>query len=234
MPDIEKQTRILLVEDDTNLGFLLVDHLEANGFNVKLYRDGLSGLESFKNQEYDFCLLDVMLPKLNGFELAKAIKEIKPEMAIIMLTARDADEDKIRGFNIGVDDYVTKPFNEEELVCRIKAILCRIEMSQAPKLNVQETYTFGSFSFDTKNRILSGKEERRLTKTESDILSMLCASMNNIVKRSDIMIKVWGEDDYFIGRSLDVFVSKLRKYLGVDPDVNIETIPNLGLVLNCK
>jgi DNA-binding response OmpR family regulator len=229
----KKKTRILLVEDDINLGFLLVDFLESNDFDVKLYRDGESGLEAFKKLDFDFCLLDVMLPKLDGFELAKEIKHIDPIMAVIMLTARAADEDKIRGFNIGVDDYVTKPFNETELVCRIKAILCRIEMGKNSEIPAQKLYEFGNSSFEYKNRILtSTDEERRLTKTESDILQMLCASQNMVVSRADIMIKVWGEDDYFIGRSLDVFISKIRKYLSSDKAVNIETIPNLGLVLN--
>ena len=232
---MEEKTKILLVEDDTNLGFLLVDFLESNDFDVKLYRDGESGFEAFKNQEFDFCILDVMLPKLDGFELAKKIKNMDPAMATIMLTARAADEDKIRGFNIGVDDYVTKPFNETELVCRIKAILCRIHAGKNNLEPAPEVYEFGCCTFDYKNRVLKcDGEERRLTKTESDILQMLSASKNNIVNRVDIMQKVWGEDDYFIGRSLDVFVSKLRKYLSADDTVNIETIPNLGLILNSK
>lgn len=228
-----KKTRILLVEDDTNLGFLLMSYLESDGFDVKLYIDGEAGLEAFKNQQFDFCLLDVMLPKLDGFELAKAIKELETTIPIIMLTARAADEDKIRGFNIGVDDYVTKPFNEEELVCRIKAILCRVEMSAKPIEEDEKTYDIGAYSFTWQDRVLDGLgAHRRLTKTESDILQILCRSKNKIVSRKDIMEQVWGEDDYFVGRSLDVFVSKLRKYLGDDSKVNIETIPKLGMVLN--
>lgn len=232
---MSQQTRILLVEDDTNLGFLLVDYLESNGFYVKLYRDGLSGLEAYKKQDYDFCILDVMLPKMDGFELAKEIKKINPAMAVMMLTARSADEDKIRGFNIGIDDYMTKPFNEAELVCRIKAILMRIEMGKNNGQAIKDLYEFGHCTFEYKNRILTTPDcERRLTKTESDILQMLCATPDDIVNRVDIMQKVWGDDDYFIGRSLDVFVSKLRKYIQSDATVHIETIPNLGLVLNTK
>ena len=230
---MEAKTRILLVEDDINLGFLLVDHLEGNGFDVKLYRDGQSGLDGYKNGAYDFCILDVMLPKIDGFEVAKEIKKLNAQIPMMMLTARAEDEDKIRGFNIGVDDYVTKPFNETELVCRIKAILCRVGMTFMAEPDEAEEYVLGQFSFTCKNRTLDGGTEmRRLTKTEADILQILCRHKGNVVSRKEIMEKVWGEDDYFIGRSLDVFVSKIRKYLIEDSSINIETVPNLGLVLN--
>jgi len=222
---LKKKHSILLVEDDTNLGFLLVDYLESNGFDVKLYRDGESGLAAFQNKEYDFCILDIMLPKLDGFKLAERIKKINPKVPMMMLTAKTMDEDKILGFNIGVDDYVTKPFNEEELVCRIKAILSRMAMSPSVKLPVREKYDIGNYSFVCKSQILEVEDkQRRLTKTESDILKILCNSMNDIVSRKEIMEQVWGEDDYFIGRSLDVFISKIRKYLVDDPKVRIETI----------
>lgn len=226
--------RILLVEDDTNLGFLLVDFLESNGFNVKLYRDGESGLKAFKNSKYDFCILDIMLPKLNGFDLAKEIKAINPAVPMIMLTAKSMDEDKIRGFNIGVDDYVTKPFNEVELVCRIKAIMARMEMANVIKEPECEFFKIGKYQFVWKRQVLDiKKNERRLTKTETDILKVLCLAQNEVVSRTEIMESVWGQDDYFVGRSLDVFVSKLRKYLAEDADVKIETIPKVGLILNC-
>jgi DNA-binding response OmpR family regulator len=229
------KTRILLVEDDPNLGFLLVDHLESNGFEVELCEDGALGLAAFKNRPFDFCVLDVMLPKLDGFELAKAIKEQDKEMPILMLTARTIDEDKIRGFNIGVDDYVTKPFNEVELVCRINAILYRVNKVLAPVAENQDIYSIGVYSFTHKDRALACEiEQRRLTRTETDILLVLCRSKNSIVSRKELMEQVWGEDDYFVGRSLDVFISKIRKYLMHDPTVNIETIPKLGLVLNAN
>ena len=228
-----EKTRILLVEDDTNLGFLLGDYLESNGFEVTLCADGELGLNTFKAEKFDFCVLDVMLPKLDGFELAKAIKILDQEVPILMLTARTIDEDKIRGFNIGIDDYVTKPFNEVELVCRIKAILCRVNREVVPELSKQDVYNIGNYSFTYKDRALACElEQRRLTRTETDILLVLCRSKNSIVSRKDLMEQVWGEDDYFVGRSLDVFISKIRKYLMHDPTVNIETIPKLGLVLN--
>lgn len=232
---MDRKIRILLVEDDTNLGFLLVDFLESNGFNVKLYRDGESGYESFKNSQYDFCILDVMLPKLDGFQLAQNIKKINPEIPMIMLTAKSMDEDKIRGFNIGVDDYVTKPFNEVELVCRIKAILSRALKAEIAKGPECECYTIGQYQFTWKKQTLDiQNKQRRLTKTESDILRVLCNSMNDVVSRTELMEAVWGEDDYFVGRSLDVFISKIRKHLSDDSNVKIETIPKVGLVLNCK
>ncbi|MFT5820255.1 MAG: DNA-binding response OmpR family regulator [Crocinitomix sp.] len=230
-----EKTQILLVEDDTHLGFLLVDFLESNGFDVKLCIDGALGLAAFETEKFDFCVLDVMLPKLDGFELAKAIKELDEDMPILMLTARSVDEDKIRGFNIGVDDYVTKPFNEVELVCRIRAILCRVNKVTTIVPSKESVYSIGSYSFVHKDRALACKsEQRRLTRTETDILLVLCRSKNSIVSRKEIMEQVWGEDDYFVGRSLDVFISKIRKYLMHDPTVNIETIPKLGLVLNAS
>ena len=204
---MKDKTRILLVEDDTNLGFLLVDFLELNDFNVKLYLDGESGLEAFKNSKYDFCILDIMLPKLDGFDLAKEIKKLNPLVPVFMLTAKAMDEDKIRGFNIGVDDYVTKPFNETELVCRIKAILARVNMSTTDTAPEKSSYGIGEYEFIWKKQVLLiQKSERRLTKTESDILRVLCNSQNEVVSRTEIMEAVWGDDDYFIGRSLDVFI----------------------------
>jgi len=227
--------KILLVEDDLNLGFLLVEFLESKGFDVKLYRDGESGLASFNNLSYDFCILDVMLPKIDGFTLAKNIRTINKQIPIIMLTARSMDEDKIKGFQTGIDDYITKPFNEEELVYRIKAILSRTDNTNVtPSEKVME-FSIGASKIDCKNQLLTCEQsQKRLTKKESDILRLLCESKNEIVSRSDIMIKVWGEEDYFIGRSLDVFVSKLRKYLQNDPKINIESIPRVGLVLNVR
>lgn len=170
-----EKTQILLVEDDIHLGFLLVDFLESNGFEVKLCADGALGLATFETNKFDFCVLDVMLPKLDGFELAKLIKKKDADMPILMLTARAVDEDKIRGFNIGVDDYVTKPFNEVELVCRIKAILCRVNKSVSKVPSNTAVYSIGAYSFVHKDRALACKtEQRRLTRTETDILLVLC------------------------------------------------------------
>lgn len=225
--------KILLVEDDVNLGFLLIEFLESNGFDVKLYRDGETGYKGFQNGQFDFCILDVMLPHSDGFTLAKKIRTENKKIPIIMLTARSLKEDKIKGFNIGIDDYITKPFDEEELVCRIKAILMRVDTEDRIKDAI--LFKIGKYNFDYKNQMLSFKDsKKRLTTKEGEILRFLCLSKNKIVKRKDIMISAWGDDDYFIGRSLDVFISKLRKHLDKDPNIKIESIPRVGVVLSDK
>jgi len=223
--------KILLVEDDTNLGFLLLEFLESNGFDVKLYRDGISGFNGFKSSEFNFCILDIMLPKLDGFSLAEKIRDDNKKVPIIFLTARSMKEDKIRGFNIGIDDYVTKPFDEDELLLRIESILNRVNPSQSEIKKL--IYELGKFTFDVNNQILIfEKEAKRLTSKENKILSILCKSINNIVSREELMKEVWGETDYFIGRSLDVFISKIRRHLHTDPKIKIETIPTVGVILS--
>lgn len=228
-----EKVRILLVEDDLNLGFLLVEFLESNNFDVKLYKDGISGYNGFKSGEFDFCILDIMLPKLDGFSLAAKIKASNNDVPVIFLTAKSLKEDKIKGFKIGVDDYITKPFEEEELLYRINAILNRV--GKRNKKTEKEIFEFGKYTFDAENLCLKYNDlEKRLTVKECEILKLLCLSKNKLVKRDDIMLAVWGETDYFIGRSLDVFVSKLRKYLESDPDLKIESIPRAGLILTDK
>jgi DNA-binding response OmpR family regulator len=231
MKQTEKKIKIILVEDDVNMGFLLVDFLEANGFEVKLYRDGLSGLNGFQTYEFDFCILDLMLPKIDGFTLAEKIKKYNNDIPVIILSARSLKEDKIKGFRLGVDDYITKPFDEEELLYRIRSILKRIR--QYPEINNgNNILRVGKFEFDPKNQLLvSGKKEQRLTLKESKILRLLIISQNNLVKREEIMIDAWGESDYYTGRSLDVFISKLRAYLKSDPAISITTIPTVGYIL---
>jgi DNA-binding response OmpR family regulator len=227
----EQKIKIILVEDDVNLGFLLVDFLEANGFEVKLYRDGLSGLNGFQTAVFDFCILDLMLPKIDGFALAEKIKELNKDIPVVILSARSLREDKIKGFRTGVDDYITKPFDEEELLYRIRAILNRVRLS-AEKDNSNDLVRIGKFEFDSKNQLLIyGNTKQRLTLKESKILRLLINSQNNLVKREEIMIYAWGESDYYTGRSLDVFISKLRGYLKNDPEINIITIPTVGYIL---
>jgi DNA-binding response OmpR family regulator len=228
-----EKVRILLVEDDLNLGFLLVEFLESKDFDVKLYRDGESGFSGFKSGHFDFCILDIMLPKLDGFSLATKIKALNAEVPIIFLTAKSLKDDKIKGFKIGVDDYITKPFEEEELLYRINAILKRTGKQEEKPL--QKLFDIGNYTLDSENQLLRiNDDERRLTVKECEILRLLCLSKNKIVKRDDIMLSVWGDTDYFIGRSLDVFVSKLRKYLEDDPRLKIESIPRAGLILSDK
>ena len=229
-----KQVRILLIEDDLNLGFMLRDYLESEGFDVKLYRDGESGLLAYMNSEYDLCILDLMLPKMNGFAIAEKIRKKDKYIPIIMLTARSLSEDKIKGFNLGIDDYITKPFNEEELVCRIKAILHRVNAAQPEKSEVVSC-KMGRYELNCTNQTLYGpSEDRRLTKKEAAVLKILCLYKNQIVNRSEILQNVWGDDNYFIGRSLDVFISKLRKYLKDDQNVSIESVPTVGVILHAK
>ena len=225
--------KILLVEDDTNLGFLLLEFLETNGFNVKLYRDGISGLNGFKSSDFDFCILDVMMPLMDGFTLAEKIRQMNKQVPIIFLTARSMKEDKLKGFRIGIDDYITKPFDEEELLFRIQSILKRVNPDQEEKNNL--IYQLGKVEFDVNNQMIKiENDSKRLTSKESKILAILAKSKNNLVKRDNIMKEVWGETDYFIGRSLDVFISKLRKHLQAEPKIKIETIPTVGIILNIE
>lgn len=226
------KSKILLVEDDTNLGFLLLEFLESNGFDVKLYRDGISGLNGYRASEFDFCILDVMMPLMDGFTLAEKIREQNQKIPIIFLTARSMKEDKLKGFRIGIDDYITKPFDEEELLFRIQSILKRVNPEEETKKVI---YQLGKIAFDAQNLVLhiSG-ESKRLTSKESKILELLAKSKNNIVNRDTLMKEVWGETDYFIGRSLDVFISKLRKHLKDEPRLKIETIPTVGIILSLE
>lgn len=227
----DNNQKILLVEDDTNLGFLLLEFLESNGFDVKLYRDGISALNGFNSSEFDFCILDVMMPLMDGFTLAEKIREQNKVVPIVFLTARSMKEDKLKGFKIGIDDYITKPFDEDELLFRIRSILKRANPDQIDQN--KKIFDLGRIKFDVQNQELKiGKESKRLTSKESKILTILAESKNNIVNRDYLMTEVWGETDYFIGRSLDVFISKIRKHLQAEPKIKIETIPTVGVILN--
>jgi len=224
-------TKILLVEDDTSMGFLLVDFLETNGFDVKLYRDGTQGLNAFNNYNFDFIILDVMLPGIDGFSIAEMIRKKDKKIPIIFLTAKTLKEDKIKGFNIGVDDYILKPFDEDELLCRINAILNRCQNTDESE-PIDDIILIGKFIFDHYNLNLSiNNSSKRLTQKENEVLKMLACKKNEVVKRDDILIKLWGDNDYFNSRSLDVFIAKLRKYLKSDTNVVIENIPTVGYSL---
>ncbi|HAX96290.1 MAG TPA: DNA-binding response regulator [Prolixibacteraceae bacterium] len=227
----ERKIHILLAEDDLNLGFLLTEFLESHGYQVKLYRDGESALKGFKSVGFNFCILDVMLPKMDGFTLARNIKDLMPGIPVIFLTARSMKADKLRGYDLGADDYITKPFDEDELLCRIKAVMNRTDLD----ISNNQTYRIGKYEFDMENLALKiGDEIRRLTSREAEVLHLLCNSKNNIVKREQLLTSIWGENDYFAGRSLDVFISKLRKYFAADPTVRIENIPKVGFLLSCS
>lgn len=228
----DRLINILLAEDDLNLGFLLVEFLESHGFSVKLYRDGESALKGYKAGGFNFCILDVMLPKVDGFNLARSIKAMNPDIPVIFLTARSMKADKLKGYDLGADDYITKPFDEDELLCRIKAVMNRTDLADA---SGNYRFRIGKYEFDLTNQALKlGDEVRRLTSREAEVLHLLCSSKNNIVKREQILTAIWGENDYFAGRSLDVFISKLRKYFAEDPTVRIENIPKVGFLLSCS
>jgi len=222
--------KILLAEDDLNLGFLTTDFLEENGYTIKLCKDGESALKAFKHEQFDLCILDVMMPLKDGFELAKEIRELNPKAPIIFLTARSMKEDKLTGFKLGADDFITKPFEEEELLARIEAIIRRTKKEETQSTVIN--FDIGQYNFDFNNQaIIKGNEIKRITEREAKILKELCLNKNQISKREDLLVSVWGTNDYFLGRSLDVFITKLRKYLKGDPTVSIENIHGVGFML---
>ncbi len=224
------KTKILLIEDDTAMGFLLVDFLESNGFEVKLFADGKEGMNAFYQYSFDFCILDVMLPVLDGFTIAKRIRKNNKTIPIIFLTAKSLKQDKINGFGIGIDDYIVKPFDEDELLCRINAILNRCASAGSMPM-----IAIGRYNYDSDNLLLTLENQpKRLTQKENEVLKMLACSKNNLVKRDDILLALWGNNDYFNSRSLDVFIAKLRKYLKADTAVQIENVPAVGYVLRDK
>ena len=224
---------ILLVEDDPNLSDVLKDYLELLDYKVSLASDGEMGLEIFKNDSIDLCILDVMLPRMDGFTLALAIRELNSEIPIIFLTARGQMEDRIAGFKAGCDDYVAKPFSSEELSLRIEVILkrCRVAFVPAPG----EHYQVGLYFFDASNlELRQGETKQNLTPKEAALLRLLCQHKNILLPREKALIEIWGDDDYFIGRSMDVFITKLRKYLKDDPNVAIVNVHGAGFRLEVK
>lgn len=227
----KEKIHILLAEDDLNLGILLVDYLEAEGFDVKLCKDGELALKSFQANTYDLCLLDVMMPKIDGFSLAKEIRLKDKKIPIIFITAKSLKEDKLIGYNLGADDYITKPFDEEELLWKIKAVIRRVPENKNE--NKVEIISIGKYMFDFNNQsLIINNQSQRITEKESDILKYLSEHRNHIIKREDMLKELWGENDYFLGRSLDVFISKMRKYLKEDQTIRIENVFGVGFIFN--
>jgi DNA-binding response OmpR family regulator len=219
-----RSARILFVEDDPNLSMILQDYLEMIGYQVEHAGDGEKGFELYNKGKFDLLILDVMMPKKDGFTLAEDIRKINPT-------------DRIRGFQTGCDDYVTKPFSTEELKLRIKAIMKRCAVMEETDEDVPqaEVFDIGQFKFDSTNMMLRSKHsERRLTRKETSLLRLLCLNMNNLLPRDVALETIWGENDYFIGRSMDVFITKLRKYLKDDPDVRITNVHGIGFKLEVK
>ncbi len=226
---MQEKTLILLVEDNPAEAAMVTDALEEAGYETYTAEDGKQGMEQFQNQPIDLVILDVMLPDENGYEIAKKIRAIDEEIPIIFLTSKNMKDDEISGFNAGGDDYVAKPFDNELLLLRIKALLKRTVKTKDEDC----IYKIGEYNFDCKNlELKSTAEKRRMTKREADVLQMLCDNMNEIVKREEMLTKIWGENDYFNGRSLDVFITKLRKYLKPDTRIKIENIHGVGFVLS--
>lgn len=228
--------RILLVEDDRNFGDVLRSYLEMHDYQVTLATDGMDGWQQFRKGNYDLCILDVMMPKKDGFTLAKEIRELDQDMPIIFLTAKTLKEDVLQGFKIGADDYIAKPFNSEELLYRIQAILKRSQKQADPREAIRE-FNIGRFHFNFPLRILTGpdgKEQYKLSPKEAELLRMFCLKKNDVLSRSEALTKIWKEDNYFTARSMDVFVTKLRKYLKSDEDIEIINIHGNGFQLFIK
>lgn len=222
---MDKSINILLAEDDSNLAFVIKDNLEMNGYNVTHSLDGQDALDTYPRHKFHLCLLDVMLPRLDGFELANKIREMSAEVPILFLTARSMTEDRLEGFRQGGDDYITKPFSMEELLMRINVFLRR----SSAKGQEVDSYQLSDYYFDyTSLKLTSLNSERSLTLKEAKILRLFCEHQNEVLKREFILKEVWGEDDYFLGRSLDVFISKLRKYLKSDPNIEITNYHGIG------
>ncbi len=227
----KEKLKILLAEDDLNLGILLVDYLETEGFDVKLCKDGDLALKAFQGNQFDLCLLDVMMPKMDGFSLAKEIRLKDEKIPIIFITAKSLKADKLKGYGLGADDYITKPFDEEELLWKIKAVIRRIPENKSEIKT--EIISIGKYIFDLNNQSLTiGGKTKRITEKESDILNYLSAHRNKVIKREVLLKDLWGENDYFFGRSLDVFITKIRKYLKEDPNLSIENIFGVGFIFN--
>lgn len=224
------KAKILLAEDDTSLGFVIADQLRTEGYQVTLCSNGVEAYQRFNEDKFNICILDVMMPKKDGFTLAEDIRKFNADIPIIFLTAKTMMEDKAKGFAVGGDDYLTKPFSFEELHLRIKALLKRVNIVIG---EVDEKFIkLGDYTFDVENyKLVYPKYEKTLTKKEAQILRMLCKFKNQVAPREVILNAVWGQDDYFVGRSLDVFITKLRKYLADDPRVQITNIHGIGFKL---
>ena len=225
-----KKPKILLCEDDTNLGMVLKNYLEIHDYDVTLERDGRLGLAAFQREKFDICLLDVMMPNMHGFTVAEEIREVDPDMPLFFISAKTMKEDIIQGYKLGADDYITKPFDSEVLLHKIKAILKRNEELHREEANAE--YDLGKYHFNPRLRQLSdGKVVQTLSPKENELLKMLCEYKNDLLPRDAALKKIWGSDTYFNGRSMDVYIAKLRKYLRDDTNLEIVNIHGNGFRL---
>jgi DNA-binding response OmpR family regulator len=223
--------RILLLEDDPNLGRIVQEHLQMEGFEVLLCVNGEEGMGAFRRRSFDLCLVDIMMPRKDGFTFAREVREQDQQTPLIFLTARSLKEDRIEGFKIGCDDYITKPVSVEELLLRIRAVLRRTKGSTVSE-TTQTVFEIGGYRFDSNRRILKrGNTKQKLTPKESELLHLLCLNMNRTLPREEALRRVWNDENYFSGRSMDVFISRLRKYLGDDNRVEIMGVHGKGFRL---
>jgi DNA-binding response OmpR family regulator len=224
------KTKILIAEDDTNMGMVLKEFLKAKGFDITLAVNGKEALEKFNAEKFDFCLLDVMMPIKDGFTLAQEIRKMDNNIPVIFLTAKSLKEDTIKGLKIGADDYITKPFNMEELILRINAVLRRV--SEKEQIKEKNSIPIGKYTFNYNLQTLTnGNEQNKLTSKESELLYILAINPFKTVERSVILKKIWGDDNYFNGRSMDVYIAKIRKYLKDEPRIEIMNVHGTGYKL---
>ncbi|MDF1545572.1 MAG: response regulator transcription factor [bacterium] len=221
------QRKVLLLEDDGNLGTVLQEHLQMQEFEVTLCADGEQGLTVWRQEQFDLCLVDVMMPKLDGFSFAEEVRKVDKEVPIIFLTARSMKEDKILGFKVGCDDYITKPFSVEELMLRIEAVLRRTGSTDTT--NNADEIQIGSYRFVFSRQLLiRNDQEQKLTPKESELLRFLCLNRNRTILREEALREIWSDDSYFAGRSMDMFISRLRKYLKEDSSIEIMGVHGKG------
>ena len=227
----KSKLKVLLAEDDPNLGNLLKTYLEAKGFITVLCADGEKALNVFKTEVFNFCIIDVMMPLKDGYSLVKDIRKIDSKVPVLFLTAKNMQEDKLKGFQLGADDYITKPFSMEELLMRMNAILRRVSEIEK-EIPADKIFKIGRYSFDFNRQLLSiDGNEQKLTSKESDLLALLCQNKNQVVDRSLALNRIWKDDSYFNARSMDVYIAKLRKYLKDDPNIEIMNIHGKGFKL---
>ena len=231
----ERKPKILLAEDDTNLGMVLKNYLELNDYEVELCRDGILALAAFRRDKFDICLLDIMMPNMDGFKLAEEIRDVDPDIPLFFLSAKTMKEDIIQGYKLGADDYISKPFDSELLLLKIKAILKRNQELNS-KEEEQFEFKIGQYAFNSRLRTLTKGSEatHTLSPKENELLHMLCEHKNDLLPREVALKKIWGSDTYFNGRSMDVYIAKLRKYLKEDPNIEIVNIHGNGFRLVVK
>lgn len=229
---LTKKVKVLLAEDDLSLGYVIKDNLQDAGYEVVLCPDGQTAIEKFDKTQYDICLLDVMMPNKDGFTVARKIRQLSDMVPILFLTAKSMEEDKVKGFLTGADDYITKPFSMQELLLRMEVFIRRTRKLHAD--SIQE-YSIGQMKFSyTDLKLRTQTDTFTLTQKEADLLKFLCEHANHILKRDEVLLNVWGKDDYFLGRSMDVFMTKLRKYFRTDPNIVLETIHGVGFRFNAS